>query len=168
MKMEMDGKHEAIYTILRQFAEAHTYLPGGGVCFDDYKSTEEIDLILNRIDMIQMASEITDEVWAATHPDDPKNLERALVASISQSVPLIVVTFLGRHLRGIQYALKKSAEADLVCAIIQCERFLEESIGDEELHGRIIKYSDRMERSLSRLHRKRKKKKKKTEEDESK
>lgn len=138
--MEMNGRHEAIYAILRQFALAHTYVCVSDVRFDDFRSSNEIDLIVERIENIQKANQIADRLAEEEHA---KDTTRTLLRNLDIG-PLLAGTFYARYLRAIEEALKKSAEADIVRAIIDCERFLVEVPDELDRGNRIIEYMERL------------------------
>lgn len=59
--------------------------------------------------------------------------------------PFITSSLLARHFRVATYALKTSAYADVVRAIIECERFVEEISEQVHTENRVIAYLDTLE-----------------------
>jgi len=77
-----------------------------------------------RMDSIEVQAEASG-VESDADEGLPKGLQKELLRNVGQFVPMITATFLGRYLQDIHVTLKKSAEADLVRAIVDCEVFLQ-------------------------------------------
>lgn len=102
----MNKEQYAIHEVLLDFARRH--LTSRGV-FSPHARPAEIDEVVQRIDEARGIGEEADE-----GPDQ-------LTPAAAELAKVLV-----NQTRGATYALKKSAYADVVGAIIECQRFLDE------------------------------------------
>lgn len=129
----MTKEHHAIYEILRDFAVSHL---GDRGAFEQYESTAEIEKVLQRIDQARGIREEPDEApgQEASGADYVGNFQQWLSENADLFAPFVTSTLLVRHVRAAKGALKRSAYADVVRTIIECERFMEEIPKEADKH----------------------------------
>ncbi len=101
-----------------------------------------MEKVLQRIDQARGIGEEPDEVpgQEVSGADRVEILQRGLLENAYLLAPFVTSTLLVRHVRAVKGALKRSAYADVVRAIIECERFIGVLLEDGYQGDRFITY----------------------------
>lgn len=141
---ELTKKQKGIFAVLREFAQMHTH--GSHYEIAETTKPEEIDLTLEQLDEARkIPDEPAEEEASGGHSEDElRSIQRHILGNIGDFMPMFAGVLYSRYLPGMVDALGKSAEADIVRAIIDCERFMAQLPDEIDRGNRIIDYLERL------------------------